>query len=682
MRWIIGFAMCIAILSAFPARAFDRLSCENDCLSLSDTGPRDACKKACRATEAKEASCKRGRTCGACLESVNDRATVEECEGAKIYYGDCFCRKPDGSSYNYDSIPTWSIKACTVNCKAVGGSVDETQGIGKIAPVVSAVGATSVSEVNALCFTQDQCSAPGYDGSVDRFVPGQGCPQGQGNCLAPEPKLDLSSPILGQTSVTGIRSYILLGFRYLLNIVLVVTVIMFIYAGLKYIFGSSFADIQSAKDTMMNATIGLLLTFGAVLLLRTVNPATTRFDTLRIYLINKQEFTLATWCNVLQPQGGKERKFADAGKPPGSIPFSADPTKFTVGGQETKCGQTYYVQGTTGQTCGGLSCAETKGTACLTCVNTKMSSECERVPPGTNACVKTIFGGTIEWKHAKWPQYLWLLPVCKGIQPPENFAKIDDNVKNRIVATLTKTAEAESGTGSYSFAFSDAHLSDWEAQCEGKGLLGVLLAGLYKDAMSKERAAENLKNIKSFYKGLKAGAVAGGTSGAVGGAVVGPTGSIGGAVVGAITGGISGGIATQYSPDDIFVAARFNCLPKNVGKLMYAGYADGAFGRDLPDIKTAIYCGWSVKPFDSSIRAEYLTKHDTGVFDVWGDEDRQAYWTVEELKAAINGSKPISCSLVLNAVLAPTDPGTNVMGCCKSTSLYKDAKPNVLWCPE
>src|SRR5262249_31061537 len=158
----------------------------------------------------------------------------------------------------------------------------------------------------------------------------------------------------GVTTVKGLRLYVELMFRYMIGIVTIAAAVAFVWGGFRYIIGSSLGDISSAKTIMVDALIGLILSFGAITLLNTLNPATTRYDRLTVYLINKNEFSALEYCKDYKPTPGKAVKYADAGIPPGSVLF--DTAKFDVEVKQTICGKEYYIQSFAGRMCKGLEC--------------------------------------------------------------------------------------------------------------------------------------------------------------------------------------------------------------------------------------------------------------------------------------------------------------------------------------
>ncbi|MBP9869511.1 hypothetical protein KBC59_03070 [Patescibacteria group bacterium] len=378
-----------------------------------------AAKEAISAIE--EVTCSEGPR-GCCIDTVRaaqgDDGPIqkEDCkeDGGVVYYADCFCEKEGVSKKMKDGV---SLNACTEICTEEGMTIVQTKGIGAAGRISGSQGGPSQAQmqyVNAMCFTKEECAAPEYGGSPDAWVAAPECAAGKGKCRAPEPVLELSSPILGQTKVQGFRSYVELGFRFLLSIVVFAAAVAFIWGGFRYVIGSASGDISAAKSTMTNAVIGLVLTFGAITILNTINPATTRYDKLDVFMINKSEFSRNDYCNDYKANQGKVVMYADAGNPPGSVLY--DVAVFDKGVEKTKCGSEYYVQGFGGKTCKGTTC-DAKTDVCLQCKSG--IPECFGNPQGS-VCVPVAIAGEIKYANKVRPESVYLVPFCNFMQTSDD----------------------------------------------------------------------------------------------------------------------------------------------------------------------------------------------------------------------------------------------------------------------
>ncbi len=575
-------------------------------------------------------------------------------------YGNCYCVVNGAVT---QPVQNQTPTSCDAECKKQGGSIDKSQCIGRLTPVTGEKPPTPT--VNALCFSLEQCTSPDYGGSPDRFLADKGgCPPGQGYCLAPEPVIQLSSPVFNQFTVKGLRGYILLMFRYLLSIVMIAAAVVFVWAGFRYILASSAGDVQVAKDHMVNATIGLLLTFGAVMLLRTLNPATTQLNSLPVYLLNKQEFTQFKYCSQFKPgSDGKEKKFADAGVAPNFTPY--DQAKFTVSAADARCGADYYVDGTAGQTCQGSKC--TSGKACISCEGaSKDLPECGGNSVGS-VCAAAAFVGNYQWNDDSAPQKIMMLPVCNSIQPgsgPLAWSFVDNGIPQSAVFPATMVAQKRStGSGSYLF---EAQLTDFSGGktssfvdkfrdlCKDHGgLRGVVLGVQYNDPLvSLRTAGRTWDQIKGSYTG-------------------------GMLVPLPLQPAYKLYQLTQILPaNDMLIVTKRDC--GNNGKTRYFGYADGSkTSFDITDAKAAFFCAGFYDPTmeitRDSVGLAYQKKYLTGA--------NQPYWTPEELDAAAKGDKPISCDFALSGANAPPDPGTFLNGCCTKDTKPGDITENGDFCP-
>ncbi len=109
----------------------------------------------------------------------------------------------------------------------------------------------------------------------------------------------LSKPLGTQTTVTGLNDYIRAIYRYALAIVTTIAIIMITYGGFRYLIGATSGDIAKGKEIISNAIIGLLLVFGAYLILQTVNPQTLTLNVPALTSITGQGLPApVASCNV------------------------------------------------------------------------------------------------------------------------------------------------------------------------------------------------------------------------------------------------------------------------------------------------------------------------------------------------------------------------------------------------
>lgn len=425
---------------------------------------------------------------------------------------------------------------------------------------------------------------------------------------------------------------------------------VFVWAGVKYIIGSSAGSTSSAKESMTNAVIGLVLLISSVAILRTVNPATVRYDKLDIFMINKIVFSDDFFCREVKPKNAsKPLMFADSGDPSGKIAYDA--AKFELPVDETLCGKEYYPESFVGRRCVGSKCPE-KGKVCLSCKGGY--DECGEQKEGY-ACVKAVMAGNVSWTDDTHPKKVYLLGICNFIQPASGQKFNSDNVANSVPTALDVDLTAvsgEAGSAGYVYGGGASDLAALQSACASRGgLRGVVLGVTYKD------------NDTSAV-GVAAGAVAGGGYGAAAGGAAGLAFSAGvfsipGAVIGGAIGAGVGAVAgSGIGPNlnDIAIITKKDC--GNTGTAPLSAYADGtALSFDSTDMKTAIYCGARIVPGSRKAETFNSTFYQNNM------------WSPEELTKAFNG-EAIDCDFGLTKNNAPPDPGTVLMGGCQAD-----------WCP-
>lgn len=671
---MVDVVACVTILLlAMPALPVQALT-ENDCIQLNsgtcrltcDSGEQEigpcsdniiygtCCSKAslqpgqsAQSSTVQNSNCATGPN-GCCVTTIapgepggpNNRLMgsirKESCPAptGDIYYGDCYCTGSHGETGPYPD--PLSYAACVAKCAENpddGLTILNTKGVGQYKPKAGTTGGNASTEqfVNALCFTIDQCSSSDYGGSSSAFIPDSSCPTGQGKCLAPEPTITLSSPVLGVTSVTGFPRYVVLMFQYMLSIVVIAAAVMFVYGGFKYIVGSSAGDLGGAKETMTNAVIGLFLSFAAYTLLNTLNPALTNYSKLNIYLINKLEFSTLEWCSDYKLKSGKQ--FADAGDPAGSTPYSTYTAPFPVTPDLTLCGKSYYPEGYNGKTCKGQACTE-KGEVCVACDK----GGCPVGATVISACVKAAIAGSISVSDGRTPSDLYLIAVCNGIDPPKDSAT--------VAAAVPKYKAMQLSTGtsgsSFKYAGSISDLNELQDACKNAGgFRGAVFGVKYKDTAT-----------------VLAGAVTGAVNSNTGTCTYSNSVINGLCKAGSVIASTVGGAATNViTLDDVAIVTKANC---SGGAAYFGGYADGT-SDTFGNMQTALYCGYRVTPGTSATGRVFATGN-TGTFNTG-----PSLYTTDELQKAFSGTgDAIQCNFSLNNATAPSDPGTTLEAGCKS----------------
>lgn len=103
---------------------------------------------------------------------------------------------------------------------------------------------------------------------------------------------NLNTPIPGLTFTGGegtteetsslLAQYIAATYRYGISITAVAATVMFVWGAFMYLIGSAITSVQRGKTIMQEAILGMILVFGAHMILRTVNPNTLTLEALHI----------------------------------------------------------------------------------------------------------------------------------------------------------------------------------------------------------------------------------------------------------------------------------------------------------------------------------------------------------------------------------------------------------------
>ena len=91
--------------------------------------------------------------------------------------------------------------------------------------------------------------------------------------------LKVSIGILGQKQFANVAEYVGVAYQYLTGVAGIIAIAMIMYAGMKWIFAAGDASkISRAKETIVNAVVGLVLALGAYIILNTINPALVKLQ--------------------------------------------------------------------------------------------------------------------------------------------------------------------------------------------------------------------------------------------------------------------------------------------------------------------------------------------------------------------------------------------------------------------
>jgi hypothetical protein len=449
------------------------------------------------------------------------RIEYTQCDNKRTDYSCCICELVTTDEIGTNKITVmrassgYTYSSCQQLCKQED-TVSAATGLGTKADIYRQLGAgvlppdtagqqgPTASEIQdrlKYCFTASDCASSDYGGSSDAFRPGYNCPAGQGRCIAPEPVLTLSNPIGNVRTVAGFRGFLATVFNYAVGIAAVAAAIMFVWGGFRYIFGSAFTSVQRAKEIMVDAAIGLVLTLGAMLILRTINPATLNLTRLEVFMINKEQILSENLCEKIKSE--KPLLLADAGVRPSFTPLAqVDPKSFSIKPEDTKCNFEYYVQGFGDNRCKGNLC-EQPGTACVSCRSGLCGASADKNAFG---CVTASFTGTVGHDTDRALVKVSLIAMCldvtaKLIKPPSEFTNQSDliNLRESFVVLQDGTISGESkgiGKQSYVFNVTAADITKVENECKnhGAGVVGFALGVQYHENVGYDDVAILGKN--------------------------------------------------------------------------------------------------------------------------------------------------------------------------------------------
>lgn len=483
----------------------------------------------------------------------------------------------------------------------------------------SADGPRSAFSQTDLCFTSAECASQGGVLETDDRCPGKGV------CYAAEPVIRLNTPIGPVTHIQGFNAYVVTAYRYLLTIVGVVATVMFVWGAFLYLVGAALPSIQRGRAIMLDAIVGLLLVLGATTILRTINPATTTLDPIKVPMVNTAQFVQTAFCADLPGNP----KTAEAGIRPALRPVeevAKDPDAFSVPAISTRCGVSYWVQNATGAACDGRACANS-GEACISCTDGSAPA-CQGKSSASMVCARTTIAGTIRYANEKVPERVYLMYLCAHAQTdpePDNPEAIATVMRNmmldefkpntagfKVAGRVTDTGET--GLAGYRFDLDPDVLNLYGTECEsladGNAFRGALIGVEYND----DTVGSSVRGTASAL--LKVAGVIASVVPPVGGGLYSAGEAVGG-----------------YAYDDIAVISKADC---GSGRKAFAGYATGIQINNEPDLASAFLCG--VK------RGRLL-------------DGPNVYWKESDLRAAIDGTSPIICDFTLDSETAPSDPG-------------------------
>ncbi len=338
-------------------------------------------------------------------------------------------------------------------------------------------------DVNMFCWTEQECSKENGKWRKDGSCKPKGTTE-QGKCEAPEPDYELQNPVIGATTIKGLRSYIGLIFTAGISFALIAAAIMFVYGAFKYMVSAVGAQIGRAKETMIDALIGMVLALSSYVILANVAPNTLNMNAFKIDMVNRMSFYSVVYCSDIKP-GPNEAAitFQDAGSP--ISPNTFDITQgYTIPLDKTVCGNEYFISGGNQDSiCMGKGCP--KNAKCLNCAS-GMSSGCKSSSAHEYSCTDAVVGGNIASVGSIKPKAVYLKMLTsdaaeKNFEDIEldEFSFSDDQIKSTAGGFQT----------SYRFTSSkistDRIVKMWDEQeKQGKKVIGIYLIAAFKPSGS------------------------------------------------------------------------------------------------------------------------------------------------------------------------------------------------------
>jgi len=345
-------------------------------------------------------------------------------------------------------------------------------------------------DVNVFCWTAKECQD-----ANGKFRAGEGCKnkgkEAQGKCEAPEPDYELQYPVMGVTSIKGLRSFIGLMFTAGIAFAVIAAAIAFVYGAFKYMVSAISSQISRAKETMIDALIGMVLALGSYVILANVAPNTLKLNAFKIDMINRMSFYSVVYCSDITA-GPKEAAitFQDAGDP--VTPKSFDITQgYTIPLDKTVCGNEYFISGGNQDSiCMGKTCE--KGAKCLNCASA-LASGCKTKSPHEFKCTNARMGGNVT-SPAKWkPDKIWLewYGVSKQSLKFYNFSIDEFNFASEQVASVG-ASNASGFASSYRFTkanpeYIKKYFEDKEKEGYRSGGMLLILAIINTDIVGADQ---------------------------------------------------------------------------------------------------------------------------------------------------------------------------------------------------
>lgn len=206
----------------------------------------------------------------------------------------CYCTSPTGATSEPDATTKIARADCQERCEGKGQTV-----------AAFACTANQHPSRSLNCFTDAQCSDIG--GVLGKNYQPPECPNGYYYCYGDPTKAaktTLSTSIAGLTVTGDLGEYVSKAYLWMLGASTTIAIVFLMVAGLRWALGGLSAEqVGSAKKTISNAIVGLVLLMSTYLILATVNPQLLKLQLPSFPLIKTVSLVDNASCDDLIKEG-------------------------------------------------------------------------------------------------------------------------------------------------------------------------------------------------------------------------------------------------------------------------------------------------------------------------------------------------------------------------------------------
>ncbi|GEM_PF-5939903 len=224
---------------------------------------------------------------------------------------DCYCQSSAGA------VKTRNVSdaiACETTCKAKNERVAICAKNAGQVPANSPRCFDDAKSCEATCAGPPIPNRPPSGFLFDQSFQPPECPPTFRYCYCTGASYPLAIHIGSTASVKDVGDYVNTVYKYLLGFAVTLAIVMMMIGGLKYVLSAGGANAQEAKEEIKNAAIGLVLLFGAALMLQTVNPRLLSLQPPRLPAIKRIELIgNGKDCKTLADKGFIIKGYSESG---------------------------------------------------------------------------------------------------------------------------------------------------------------------------------------------------------------------------------------------------------------------------------------------------------------------------------------------------------------------------------